>query len=116
MKLLLLASLASALLAPATPTSCIATTAAQKRAAAHVIFDGVAPSSATRTGIQRFRVTRYLKGRGATNVRVRTGNSTRVTTSISIDPRRGQRWRIFARRTSTPGLLRTDACMGSRKL
>ena len=39
-------------------------TAAQQRARAHIIFKGVALDGLTATGIQRFRVIRYLKGKG----------------------------------------------------
>jgi hypothetical protein len=73
--LLILASLtASALLASAAQASCIPMTAAQQRARADVIFNGRALEGPTATGIQRFRVTRYLKGRGPRIVRVDTMN------------------------------------------
>lgn len=95
-------------------------TSAQQRARADVVFDGVALSGPTSTGIQRFRVTRYLKGRGPDIVRVNTGNvlradGTGTVTSVSIDVRRGQRWRIFAQGSATK-VVRTSVCDGSRKL
>jgi hypothetical protein len=99
--------------------SCMPMTAAQQRAQADVIFDGVALEGPTATGIQRFRVTRYLKGSGPTVVRVSTGykrgsNGT-STTSVSIVVRRGQKWRIFGI-GSARKVLGTNVCLGSRKL
>jgi hypothetical protein len=99
--------------------SCVALTAAQQRARADVIFDGTAVEGPTPTGIQRFRVTRYLKGRGPQFVRVSTGNIRRAdgsgtVTSVSLVVKRGQRWRIFARGNSRL-VLRTSVCDGSRK-
>jgi hypothetical protein len=118
-----LASLAAAALgtffAAEAEASCIPLPPAQQRARADVIFDGVALESATASGVQRFRVVQYLKGRGPRIVRVSTGNirradgSTSVTT-VSLIVRRGQRWRIFARR-GTGGILRTSVCAGSRR-
>jgi hypothetical protein len=99
--------------------SCIYATAAEHRARADVIFDGVALEGPTATGVQRFRVTRYLKGRGPTIVRVNTGNvkrsdGTGSVTSVSIVVKRGERWRIFAQ-GSPRTILRTTVCDGSRK-
>jgi hypothetical protein len=107
-------------LATAANASCIRLTAAQQRARADVIFDGVALEGATATGIQRFRVTRYLKSRGPAIVRVNTGNVRRAdgsgtVTSVSIVVRRGERWRIYAQ-GSTRRVLRTSVCDGSRRL
>jgi hypothetical protein len=106
-------------LVPAAYPSCIPMTAAQQRARAHVIFDGLALEGPTATGIQRFRVTRYLKGRGPRVVRVDTGNVRRrdgsgTVTSVSIIARRGERWRIFAQR-SPRRVVSTNICDGSRK-
>jgi hypothetical protein len=100
--------------------SCVAMTPAQQRARAQTIFDGRALEGPTATGIQRFRVTRYIKGRGPQIVRVNTGNIRRAdgsgsVTSVSIIVRRGERWRIFAQGTP-PKVLRTNICDGSRKL
>ncbi|MEP7334145.1 MAG: hypothetical protein ABI717_00055 [Actinomycetota bacterium] len=85
-----------------------------------MIFNGVALESPTPTGIQRFRVDRYLKGRGPRIVRVATGNIRRAdgsgsVTSVSIVVRRGERWRIYAQ-GSTRKVLRTSLCDGSRRL
>ena len=114
-------ALAVALLVPpAAEASCIPSTPAQQRARASVIFDGVALEGATATGIQRFRVTRYLKGRGPRVVRVATGNVRRAdgtgsVTSVSVIAARGQRWRIFAR-GSAWRVVQTNVCDGSRRL
>jgi hypothetical protein len=99
--------------------SCLAMTPAQQRARAQTIFDGRALEGPTATGIQRFRVTRYIKGRGPQIVRVNTGNIRRADgsgfmTSVSIIVKRGERWRIFARGIP-PKVLRTNVCDGSRK-
>ena len=100
--------------------SCIAQTAAQQRARADVIFDGVALNGPTATGVQRFKVLRYRKGRGPAVLRVQTGNrvfadGTGSVTSVSIVVRKGQRWRIFAR-GSAKQVLQTNLCDGSRRL
>jgi hypothetical protein len=117
--LLGVAMTAALLLATAGRASCILTTAAEQRARADVIFDGVALEGPTATGIQRFRVTRFLKGRGPDIVRVQTGTIRRPdgsgsTTSISLFVKRGERWRIFAR-GSARRTLRTNVCDGSRR-
>jgi hypothetical protein len=106
-------------LASTAQASCLPMTAAQQRARANVIFDGVALQGPTATGIQRFRVTRYLKGRGPQFVRVNTGNikradGTGAVTSVSIIVKQGERWRIFAQ-GKPPQVLRTTVCDGSRK-
>ena len=100
--------------------SCIYQTPAQQRARAEVIFDGVALDSPTATGVQRFKVTRWLKSRGPVIVRVQTGHKvlpdgTGSTTSVSIVVRKGQRWRIFAQ-GSPRRILQTNVCNGSRRL
>jgi hypothetical protein len=110
---------ALAILASTAAASCIQMTAAEQRARANVIFDGVTLDGPTASGIQRFRVTRYLKGRGPRVVRVNTGNIRRADgtgsiTSVSITAERGERWRIFARGSSRK-ILRTSLCDGSRK-
>ncbi|HEU4689372.1 MAG TPA: hypothetical protein VFS23_13450, partial [Vicinamibacterales bacterium] len=109
----------AALLVTAASASCIPMTASQQRARADVIFDGVALNGPTATGVQRFRVTRYLKGKGPMVVRVQTGNIRRAdgtgqVTSVSIIVARGQRWRIYAR-GSAQKVLVTSVCDGSRK-
>jgi hypothetical protein len=100
--------------------SCVPTTAAQQRARADVIFDGVALEGPTASGVQRFRVTRYLKAGGPRIVRVATGHIRRAdgtgsVTSVSIVAARGQRWRIFAR-GSARRVLQSNVCDGSRPL
>jgi hypothetical protein len=116
-----LAAAATALLgAQAAEASCVPSTGAQQRARATVMFDGVALEGATATGIQRFRVLRYLKGRGPRVVRVATGNIRRAdgtgsVTSVSVIAARGQRWRIYAR-GSAWRVLQTNICDGSRRL
>jgi hypothetical protein len=100
--------------------SCIPMTPAQQRARADVIFEGVAREGPTATGVQRFRVTRYLKGTGPRVLRVATGEVRRADgsgtiTSVSIHVERGERWRIFAR-GSVRRVLRTNVCDGSRRI
>ena len=100
--------------------SCIYQTPAEQRARADIVFDGVALEGPTATGVQRFEVTRYRKGRGPAIVRVQTGHKVRAdgsgsTTSVSIVVRKAQRWRIFAR-GSTRKILQTNICDGSRRL
>lgn len=114
------AVLVAAALAPAAFASCLPVTAAEQRAGARVIFDGIVLDGPTPTGIQRFRVSRYLKGAGPRVVRVSTGNVRRADgsgsiTSVSIFAKRGERWRIFAQ-GSAARVLRTSVCAGSRKL
>ena len=112
---------ATALLsATAANASCIFQTPAQQRARAQVIFDGFVLEGPTATGVQRFRVIRYLKGRGPRIVRVATGvvrrpDGTGSTTSVSIHAERGERWRIFGR-GSAYRLVRSTVCDGSRQL
>jgi hypothetical protein len=100
--------------------SCVPTTAVEQRARADVIFDGVALEGPTATGVQRFKVTRFRKGRGPDIVRVQTGTVHRadgsgVSSSVSLFVKRGQRWRIFARGAAWK-ILRTNVCDGSRRL
>jgi hypothetical protein len=106
--------------ASAAEASCVPSTPAQQRARANVIFDGVVLEGPTATGIQRFRVLRYLKGRGPKVVRVATGNIRRAdgtgsVTSVSVIAARGQRWRIYAR-GSAWRVLQANVCDGSRRL
>jgi hypothetical protein len=113
-------AVAALILASSAYASCIPLTPAQQRARAHVIFDGVALENPTATGIQRFRVTRYLKGHGPRIVRVSTGHirrsdGTGSITSVSILVARAERWRIFGQ-GSAWRVLRTSVCAGSREL
>ena len=110
---------AALVLASTARASCVRTTAAEQRARADVIFDGLALEGPTATGIQRFRVIRYLKRRGPGIVRVNTGTVRRadgsgMTTSVSLFAKRGERWRIFAR-GSAREILQTTLCDGSRR-
>jgi hypothetical protein len=110
--------IAASVVAGAARASCIKMSASEQRARADVIFDGVALDGPTATGVQRFRVTRFLKGRGPGVVRVQTGtirrpDGTGMTTSISLHVERGQRWRIFGR-GSARKVLQTNLCAGSR--
>jgi hypothetical protein len=119
--LLLVVALAiAALVASAAVASCIRMTAAEQRARAQVIFDGVAVEGPTATGVQRFRVSRYLKGDGPKVVRVDTGfkrraDGTGSITSVSLHVRRGERWRILGK-GSARTVVRSNVCDGSRKL
>lgn len=111
--------IAAALLASTARASCIRMTPAQQRAQAQVIFDGVALEGPTATGVQRFRVSAYLKGKGPKIVRVDTGNKRRSdgsgsVTSVSLLVKRGERWRIFAQGSATR-VLRSNVCVGSKK-
>jgi hypothetical protein len=95
-------------------------TAAQQRTRANVIFDGVALKGPTSTGIQGFRVTRYLKGSGPRIVRVNTANVRRpdgsgTTTSVSLLVRKGEKWRIYGQ-GSARRVVRSTMCDGSRRL
>lgn len=114
------AAVTAALLASVASASCIPSTPTQQRARASVIFDGVALEGPTRTGIQRFRVTGYLKGGGPRIVRVNTGyvrraDGTGTITSVSLFVKRNERWRIFGG-GSAMKVLRSNVCDGSRKL
>jgi hypothetical protein len=109
---------AASVLVGAAGASCLKISVSEQRARADVIFDGVALEGPTATGVQRFRVTRYRKGRGPRVVRVQTGtirraDGTGMTTSISLHVERGERWRIFGL-GSARKVLRTNLCAGSR--
>ena len=85
-----------------------------------MVFDGVALEGATPTGVQRFRVTRYLKGSGPAVVRVNTGHirradGTRTFSSVSLMVKRSERWRIYARGAAT-SILQSNMCAGSQRL
>ena len=117
---LCLVAVAVGLSASSAYASCIPSTPAQQRARASVIFEGIALEGPTATGIQRFRVSRYVKGRGPRIVRVNTGHirradGTGTITSVSLLVKRNDRWRIFAR-GSAQKILQSSACDGSRQL
>lgn len=112
--------LVSLVLAQPAAASCVAMTAAQKRARADIIFVGVALDGPTTSGIERFRATRFLKGNARRIVRLSTlrkiyPGGGGVTTSVSINAKPGETWRIYARRLR-PGIFRTTVCDGSRRL
>ena len=113
------AAFGAVIFAAAAKASCVAMSPAEQRARADIIFDGVALEGPTATGVQRFRVTRYLKGGGPKVVRVGTGNIRRPdgsgsVTSVSVVAARAERWRILAR-GSARKVLRTSVCDGSRR-
>jgi len=95
--------------------SCIQTTALQQFFNADVVFDGVALDDANATGIERFRVLRYLKSSGPAVVRVRTGRTPHSSTSGAIAPVPGETWRIYGKRRAG-GVVGTSVCDGSRRL
>ena len=117
---LILILVAAAMLPGVAAASCVHLTPAQQRARADVIFKGVALEGPTTSGVQRFRVRRYLKGAGPKLLRVATGevrhaDGSETVTSVSIHVERGERWRIFAR-GSVRRVLRTNVCDGSKRL
>jgi hypothetical protein len=117
---ILSAILASLLFAGSAAASCVLTTRAEQRARAAVIFDGVAFGGPTTTGFERFRVTRYLKGSGPRIFVVSTGRKRfagggGMVTSVSITARRGEIWRIYARRLTSRS-FQANVCDGSRRL
>ena len=75
---LLAAAVTAVVLAASAQASCIPSTTAENRARASVVFVGVALEGPTPTGVQRLRVTRYLKGSGPAVVRVSTGHIRRA--------------------------------------
>ena len=104
--------------APAAEAACARTSPKERWATAAVIFDGRALEGPTPTGVQRFRVVRYLKGHGPPVARVQTGIARNADGSgwgsgEGVHVRRGDRWRIFARRSATTGVLYTGTCDGS---
>jgi hypothetical protein len=116
--LLGVAAVSAWLSAPAS-AKCLPATAQQQRARATVIFDGVALDNPTGTGVQRFRVTRYLKGHGPHIVRVNTGVIQHADGSVSFSSEslrvhRGEHWRIYGSGVAT-GIISTSLCAGSRR-
>jgi len=82
-----------------------------------VVVDARALEGPTATGVQRFRVLRYLKGGGPVVIRVATGvarypDGSWVASGKGLLVRRGERWRIFTRGRSRR-ILRTSVCDGS---
>ena len=113
-----------AVLASARPAaaSCIYLTAEQQYALADVVFDGVLIEGPNESGFERFQVIRYLKPQGIsrpveavlTGRRTHPGGISSVT-SVSIDARVGELWRIYAQRQAN-GALTTSVCLGSARL
>ena len=119
-RVLLLAKIGLLLFPASAFASCIQMTPAQQAERADVIFDGIALEGPTSTGVQRFRVERYLKGSGTAAVGVTTGvtrrsDGTGSITSVSIEVAAGERWRIYGGRLSGSAVT-TSSCDGSRKL
>jgi hypothetical protein len=104
---------------PSASACCVAMTEAERVAASDVIFEGTALEGATESGIQRFRVTRYLKGSGPGIVGVNTGqrvsSGLMMVTSVSINPDAETEWRIFGQRQADGNLI-TNNCLGSARL
>jgi hypothetical protein len=112
------AFVAAGVAAPTASACCIWTPEADRIAGADVIFEGVALEGATETGIQRFRVTRYLKGAGPEIINVNTyhrsnGSFIFATTSVSIHADAGSEWRIFGY-GSPDAALQANSCTSRR--
>lgn len=109
----------------ASAASCAARTPATDLARAPLVLDALAlpgraePRSHTLLSPARFRVLRYIKGRGARVVKIDTVvTETRHRGEYSyvedgIDPRAGQQWLIYGRRTRG-GVISAGVCTGSR--
>ncbi len=122
-KAVVLAGAVLALVLPATSSaSCIGPlTGKQLERRADVIFVGMALEGPTATGIQRFRVGRYLKGTGAETAGVATGvvvrpDGTGSITSVSVNVQAGETWQIYATKRPGSEVLQTSECAGSGKL
>jgi hypothetical protein len=101
-------------------------TAAQELGAARIAFTGRMLAGRTvalgRAHVlaspARVRVIRYLKGHGPRTVEVQTAAGRSATGGVvdaeGIEPRVGQRWRIYSDQTRQP--LPTNVCGGSRSL
>jgi hypothetical protein len=108
------AALAAALSFPgAASASCASATEAQRVARAEAVLVGRVVRHID-GGTAKFRVLRVRKGS------LRVGDVVRVTTEpffpigeFDWRPRRGQRWRIYARRSGRD--WRTNDCMGTRR-
>jgi hypothetical protein len=101
-------------------SSCVLLTQEEKRSGADVILVGTALEDPTATGVQRFQVERYEKGAGAKVARVETGvvarpDGTGSLTSVSIEVKTGERWRIYGLKRPG-GVLETNECVGSVRL
>ena len=106
--------------ATAASTACAPAGDTAQRARAGVIFVGVAVDGPTETGIQRFRVQRYVKGSGPALVRVATGTIRHhggevAMPGVSLRVEKGERWRIVGR-IARSGVVQSTLCAGSRRL
>jgi hypothetical protein len=117
--IVLIATVAVALALPATATAkCALLSESESRQVSDVVFEGVVggqvgdgaeatltpgkPATVRRFDHFRFRVARYLQGEGRPNVEV---SRPPITDSYPrSDPRPGETWRVYARRTPR-GLL-----------
>jgi hypothetical protein len=109
--------------ATAVAASCAGLSPAQEFAAARRVFVGVMlPGPATQAGVlgspARMRVARYLKGDGPRVVRVDTALRIEpggiTGSSEGIEPKAGQRWKIYTDSRRQP--FDTSVCAGSRRL
>jgi hypothetical protein len=110
----------------AAAASCVGLTPAEQFAAARIVLDGtmlrgpiVGPGRrAVLSSPARVRVIRYLKGSGPRVVRVQTAarrvRGGVIYNSEGIEPRAGERWRIFTDSRRQP--FDTTVCSGSRTL
>jgi hypothetical protein len=109
---------ASAVAPPTASACCALSSEADLIAGADVIFEGVALEGATETGIQRFRVTRYLKSTGPEIVNVNTGHRSNgtfifATSTVSIHAEAGSEWRIFGY-GSPDVVVQANSCTSKR--
>jgi hypothetical protein len=104
-------------LALAAVAACALESPSERWERAAIIVDARALEGPTATGVQRFRVIRYLKGGGPAVIRVATGvtrnpDGSGAASGEGLFVTRGQRWRIFAS-ASSRGVIRTSVCDGS---
>ena len=106
--------------------SCVGLTPAQQFTNARIVVEGTmlrgrtlpVGSRQVLASPARMRVSRYMKGTGPRLVRVQTGVSvSRGGAAVSedgIEPRPGERWRIYSSSSRQP--FATSICAGSRQL
>lgn len=120
-RLVALAAVVGLLLTPSAYSSCIKVTPKEQTELADVVFEGVALTGPAVDGVlvtpARFRVARYLKGRGpdvrlVTTALRRSARGSIGHLSEGILPGAGQHWRIFGANTRG-GVLGTSICSGS---
>jgi hypothetical protein len=116
MPLLIWALCVAALLAApsAAAASCVPQSAAEQRARAEVIVDGVIQAG-SEPGETRVHVSRYLKGAGPRELAVAGAGGGGAITSVDVQPLPGERWRLLGR-LSEDGRLITTACDGSARV